>query len=194
MEVISATALSMSNLLMRWLALTLVFALPSALSAVEHVRVFIDTNAATLVILKGERAMARFSNISIGRGGATSEKIKGDDRTPLGTFRVIDMNGDSRFRRFFRFDYPTLEHAIWAEEQGIIDKQTYRSIADAISHNRLPPQDTPLGGNLGIHGLGEGDPVIHQLVNWTHGCIAVTNEQIDVLAHYLREGVEVVVE
>ena len=184
----------MPNMYMRWLALTLALSLSHSLPATEHLRVLIDTKAATLLVLRGDQARARFSGISIGRDGVNKRKLKGDDRTPLGTYRIIDMNGDSRFRRFFRFNYPTLEHAVWAKEQGVIDEGTYRSITDAIAQNRLPPQDTPLGGNLGIHGLGDGDPRIHRLMNWTHGCVALTNEQIDVLAHYLRVGVEVVIE
>jgi murein L,D-transpeptidase YafK len=179
---------------MRWLALTLALSISNSLSAAEHLRVVIDTKSATLLVLRGEQAMARFSGISIGRDGANKRKVKGDDRTPLGTFRIIHMNGDSRFRRFFRFNYPTLEHTVWAREHGIIDEETYRSITSAIAQNRLPPQDTPLGGNLGIHGLGDGDPSVHRAMNWTHGCVALTNEQIDVLAHYLRVGVEVVIE
>ena len=57
----------------------------------------------------------------------------------------------------------------------------------------IPPQVTPLGGYLGIHGVGEGDPGIHADFNWTHGCIALTNQQIDDLAGWIRIGMRVVV-
>ena len=72
MEVTFERAYSMPNVLMGWLALTLALSIPHALPAAEHIRVLIDTDAATLLVVKGEQAMARFSDISIGRDGATS--------------------------------------------------------------------------------------------------------------------------
>ena len=57
----------------------------------------------------------------------------------------------------------------------------------------MPPQQTALGGHIGIHGIGAGDPRIHEDFNWTSGCIALTNAQIDDLAGWVRLGMRVVV-
>ena len=54
---------------------------------------------------------------------------------------------------------------------------------------KTPPQDTPLGGQIGIHGIGNGDQDIHHNYNWTNGCIALTNEQIDQLGKWIKPGV-----
>ncbi|MCP5245074.1 MAG: L,D-transpeptidase, partial [Burkholderiales bacterium] len=44
---------------------------------------------------------------------------------------------------------------------------------------------------IGIHGIGRGDPEIHDQFHWTNGCIALTNEQIDQLGKWLKPGVMV---
>lgn len=51
-----------------------------------------------------------------------------------------------------------------------------------------------IGGQIGIHGLGAGDKEIHKVFNWTHGCIALTNEQIDQLTRWVGKGTVVKVE
>ena len=53
-------------------------------------------------------------------------------------------------------------------------------------------QGRPLG-QLGIHGVGMGDMKVHETVNWTEGCIALTNEQVRDLAKWVVVGTRVVV-
>jgi L,D-peptidoglycan transpeptidase YkuD (ErfK/YbiS/YcfS/YnhG family) len=53
---------------------------------------------------------------------------------------------------------------------------------------QIPPQDTPLGGQIGIHGLGSADARVHEFFDWTHGCIALTNSQIDHLSQIVDTG------
>ena len=50
---------------------------------------------------------------------------------------------------------------------------------------------TALGGQLGIHGLGVGDAEIHRAYNWTRGCVALEDWQIDELRPWLRVGMPV---
>jgi hypothetical protein len=58
----------------------------------------------------------------------------------------------------------------------------------------MPPQNTPLGGFLGIHGIGRGDIRIHRAFHWTQGCVAVTNEEMNALAHWIREDTRIVID
>jgi lipoprotein-anchoring transpeptidase ErfK/SrfK len=51
-----------------------------------------------------------------------------------------------------------------------------------------------LGGHIGIHGVGRGDLRIHQQFDWTQGCIALTNEQIEQLQNLVRVGDRVVIQ
>jgi L,D-peptidoglycan transpeptidase YkuD (ErfK/YbiS/YcfS/YnhG family) len=50
----------------------------------------------------------------------------------------------------------------------------YDAIIEAINNDRLPPQNTALGGEIYIHGGGIDG-------NWTRGCIALTNEEMETL-------------
>lgn len=159
----------------------------------ERPWLLVDTQSSTLSVMQGERVIAKFSDIAIGRGGASEQRMKDDNRTPLGTFRVNLINTNSKYYRFFGFDYPSLEYALRAWKAGTIDYRTYRTISDAALNRRAPPQDTPLGGHLGIHGLGNGDRWMHQNFHWTQGCIALTNEQIDALANWIEVGTRVVI-
>jgi lipoprotein-anchoring transpeptidase ErfK/SrfK len=60
-----------------------------------------------------------------------------------------------------------------------------------VQAGKTPPQHTPLGGYIGIHGVGSGDPEVHRAYNWTNGCVALTNAQIDILAEWARAGTPV---
>jgi lipoprotein-anchoring transpeptidase ErfK/SrfK len=77
---------------------------------------------------------------------------------------------------------------------NVIDVQTFDDIDFAVRHGRLPPQNTPLGGNLGIHGIGSGDSQIHSAYNWTEGCVALTNTQMDKLLQFVSLGTKVVIQ
>lgn len=161
--------------------------------AAEKPWIRVDTKTSTLTVMRGDRTIAKFSDIAIGRGGVAAQRLRDDNRTPLGRFRVTTINTDSHYYRFFGFNYPTLEHALRAWKSGVIDYLTYRQISDAIFSHRDPPQDTPLGGHLGIHGLGKGDRWVHKNFHWTRGCIALTNKQIDALTPWIEVGTEVVI-
>ena len=153
--------------------------------------ILVDTETHTLSVLRGSQLMARFENIAIGRGGLAEVRTRGDGTTPLGTFRIDRIHPSSRFRLFFRIDFPRPEHAQRALEGGRIDVDDYQRIMAAFRANESPPQDTPLGGYLGIHGLGPGDRGVHEALNWTQGCIALTNRQISQLSRWIRVGMRV---
>lgn len=171
-----------------------VFTATAAFATEDHPWLHIDTNKQMLSVMHHDKVIVSIRNISLGRGGAAPHRFRDDRITPLGSFRVAWINDQSPYRRFYGFDYPTFDHAMAAWEEGIIDGPTFQRIMWAIRNNRLPPQDTPLGGNLGIHGLGGADRQVHQRYNWTRGCIALTNEQIDTLAPWMQLGTKVVVD
>ena len=155
--------------------------------------VMIDVANQTLSILQGDHVKRTFRNISVGRNGYTLNRHEGDGKTPLGVFHVAWINPKSRFHLFFGLDYPNKQYAEAALRHKLIDYDTYTAINQALYHGDLPPQDTPLGGNIGIHGIGHGSLLIHETTNWTEGCVALTNEQIDQLARWISLGTKVVI-
>jgi murein L,D-transpeptidase YafK len=153
----------------------------------------IDTGARTLQVFDGENVLRRYDNIAIGRAGAASRRALGDEQTPLGTFRVSSIRAQTRYHRFFGISYPALDDARRAHADGRITDAELEAIRHAHEQGLEPPANTPLGGNIGIHGLGGGDPRVHEDFNWTDGCIALTNEQIDDLAQWVRLRMIVVI-
>ncbi len=154
----------------------------------DDVWLLVDTKALTIEVKKGQQTLETLNDIAIGRGGAGFKSHRGDNITPFGSYRIGWVGEQSSFRKFFGLTYPSAEDAQKALNQGIINQVAYNSIISAHRSNQVPPQDTPLGGRIGIHGLGRADEKIHKSMNWTHGCIALTNGQIDRLSQWLDKG------
>ena len=153
----------------------------------------VDTGAAELRVMRGAEVLEIYQDIAVGRSGTTRDKRRLDRRTPLGEFRIRLVKNNSSFHRFFGFDYPRLDQADRALQQGDLPVAEYLAIRNAVRSGHTPPQNTTLGGHLGIHGIGAGDPEIHEDYNWTNGCVALTNAQIDALTRWVRIGTRVVV-
>ncbi|HET8705114.1 MAG TPA: L,D-transpeptidase [Pseudomonadales bacterium] len=154
----------------------------------------IDTKASVAKVMRGSNSvLARYDNIALGKRGAAPMHFHGDDATPLGTYKIISIDKKSAFSVFFGLDYPTIAHAQKAMEMHKISKSQYMAILNAHFQNRTPPSNTPLGGAIGIHGIGNGSLRIHQQFNWTKGCVALDNKQINDLAHWATLGTRVVI-
>ena len=153
----------------------------------------IDTTAQRMAVYRGQELLKRFYNISIGRNGAAPYRRDGDNTTPKGEFHIDRINRDSEYHLFLGLDYPTMPYARQAVERGDLDERQYNSIVDAIQAHHAPPQNTPLGGYIGIHGIGDASLALHKRLNWTRGCIALTDHQIDELAHFVQLGTRVVI-
>lgn len=154
----------------------------------------VDTQALTLTVFSADnQVLARFNNISIGSGGTAEIHRRGDETTPLGIFHVAWIDRHSHYGTFYGFDYPSANIARRAYAEGSISEAELDSIIKALQQHRVPPQNTPLGGRLGIHGIGRGDPRVHQAFNWTNGCVALSNPQIRRLSRWVQVGTRVVI-
>lgn len=151
----------------------------------------VDSGSLSLSVMRGETPLKTFDNIAIGSNGVTRHKRVGDEKTPLGEYRITEIRKDSRFHRFLAIDYPTMEDARRGLQDGRISQAEYDSLREAWSRGGAPPRQTRLGGDLGIHGIGAGDPAIHDAFNWTNGCVALTNEQVEELLQWVRVGTRV---
>jgi murein L,D-transpeptidase YafK len=119
--------------------------------------------------------------VALGRGAAGPKLHMGDSRTPEGHYR-IGAARPSRFHQFIPFDYPSLSDAETAHVDGRLSDADYRRIAAAHEHGQAPPADTALGGFLGIHGEGEGWRGDSRLLDWTLGCIGLSDADVDFIA------------
>ncbi|ERS81909.1 MULTISPECIES: L,D-transpeptidase family protein [unclassified Halomonas] len=159
----------------------------------DELWVLVDDREAELIVYRGNRQLERFHPISLGRGGARPMRLKGSNATPKGEFRVNRFNFESDWHLFVGLDYPTPTHARVALDEGIYSQQDYDRYFDYYRRNGHPPQDTVLGGFIGLHGIGKGDPEVHRQFHWTQGCVAVTDTQIERLASMIDIGTRVVI-
>ncbi|HJW31852.1 MAG TPA: L,D-transpeptidase [Holophagaceae bacterium] len=135
-----------------------------------------------LRILKAKRALElwseghRLATYRVGLGAAPSEdKVReGDHRTPVGSFYVCTRNRASAFHLFLGISYPHGPAAARGLKAGLISPAQHRAITGALARRETPPQFTKLGGLVGIHGGGAGS-------DWTWGCIALANADIEEL-------------
>ncbi len=162
--------------------------LPMAAHAESNIWLLVDTQSQSLFVNQGEKTLEVLENIAIGKNGAGFKQHIGDSITPLGDYKIGWIDTNSAYHLFMGITYPSEANAWKALKQGLISNEHYEAIAAASLHDRVPPQNTPLGGRIGIHGLGRADINIHKKMNWTKGCIALTNQQIMRLSHWVTEG------
>ncbi|CBL47368.1 Hypothetical protein HDN1F_37850 [gamma proteobacterium HdN1] len=153
----------------------------------------VDASSQTLSVMRGAQAVKRFDNVSLGRRGTQPIHYQGDTSTPLGEMYIDDIRKSSNYTLFFSLNYPTAKHALIALKAGKITTLDYLDIFNAEREGRKPPYRTPLGGEIGIHGLGHAKQEMHREFNWTRGCVALDNQQIRTLAHYVFKGMLVVI-
>ncbi len=186
-------AMNVEMVWMRVLVLCLGVLVTTQVWADKPTWILVETAKETLTVMRGDKPVKAFTNVSVGKGGVSRLRVRGDDTTPLGEFHIARIKNRSMYHRFYEFDFPTLSHADTAFKAGLIDLGTYLEILKAVQRQTLPPQNTALGGHLGIHGIGSGNRQVHDQFNWTNGCIALTNEQLDALSPWLTLGTKVVV-
>lgn len=137
----------------------------------------------------GDQVLRRFQ-VVLGTSPRDAKLIQGDNRTPEGRYFVCQKNASSRFRRFLGLSYPNAEDANRGYGSNLIDAKLWADIFFADLRGIPPPWSTPLGGRVGIHGFG-GRPEMP--IDWTQGCIAVTDQEIDYLFDSVRIGTPVII-
>lgn len=149
-----------------------------------------------LLLVKNGADVVRKYRAVTGRGGNGPKREYGDRKTPIGVYRIVELRDSSQFHFFMKLDYPNLVDAWYGYRNEVIDAGDFRAITTAFRENRTPPQNTPLGGFIGIHGIGQVDDeklMIHESGDWTAGCIALTNEEIIDLTQYVTVGTKVII-
>lgn len=153
----------------------LIFALPYLSLSQEVVPVKADR----VVVVKSKRVMMLMKDggilkeyrISLGKNPQGHKLQAGDARTPEGDYILDWRNPKSKFHLSLHISYPN--------EQ------------DWLNASRLGFQP---GGNIMIHGLPKGMEWlggIHAFIDWTNGCIAVTNEEMEEIWRYVADGTPV---
>lgn len=130
-------------------------------------RVLVDKSARQLFLLwRGD--VVRSYPISLGEQPTGHKRQEGDQRTPEGRYRLDWRNAQSSFYKSIHISYPNVQDRARAERLGIDP-----------------------GGEIVIHGLPNRDRGLDALYrgrDWTDGCIAVLDEQMDEIWLAVRDG------
>jgi murein L,D-transpeptidase YafK len=150
-----------------------------------------------VVILKSKRrlylldgpTLVRTYPIALGPSPVGDKLLAGDGRTPEGVFRICTKKRWSEHHRFLGIDYPDAETARRGLAEGLLTPGEAEAISTARGEGRCPPWLTAVGGGIGLHGHGQAGP--RTGTDWTAGCIALADRDIEELFDVLRFGDEV---
>lgn len=126
-----------------------------------------ETLADHVVVVKSAHSLTLYSHgqvlksykVALGRGEAGPKQFEGDHKTPEGNYMLDQKNARSRFHLAIHVSYPNASDRQQAQKEG-----------------REP------GGAIMVHGVAGGFGWLGSLqrqVDWTDGCIAVTNSEIE---------------
>ena len=130
-------------------------------------RILIEKNARRLILISQGEVLKSY-NIALGGNPIGPKERQGDNKTPEGTYVIDARNKDSRFHLSLHISYPNERDKKRAKELGV----------------------SP-GGDIMIHGIKNGFSWVgdaHTGVDWTKGCIAVTDEEIEEISKLAPNG------
>jgi murein L,D-transpeptidase YafK len=133
-------------------------------------KVIVEKHARQMILLSKGRVVKKYK-ISLGRNPEGSKVRAGDRKTPEGVYVINSRNPRSRYHLSLRISYPNTSDIKRAKQLGV----------------------SP-GGDIMIHGIRKGfgwlGP-LHGLLNWTKGCIAVTNREIEEIWRAVPNGTRI---
>ncbi|MFK7971289.1 MAG: murein L,D-transpeptidase family protein [Bacteroidia bacterium] len=146
----------------------------------SHLFIWIKKEACKLMVVSADSQIIKTYPVVFG-GNPKDDKLRqGDKCTPEGTFHIRSAYPHDNWRYFAWIDYPT--------------EDSWRKHRKAKAEGRIP-QSASIGGEIGIHGVPEGDDyAIEYKIHWTLGCISLTNKDITELFPYIQQGRKVVIE
>ena len=175
----------------RWLAAVALAAalLAARAAAAEPLWILVWKGRHKLVVLNGTKAVRTY-HVSLGISPIGPKTVRGDGKTPVGVYTVYEKRPSDRFRWFLALNYPAKEDADRAFAANRISADTWADIWIADKMGQSPPWDTPLGAFVGIHGTGAGGRTakLRLVSDWTDGCIALSDRDIDELNEMIPIG------
>ena len=176
----------MSPLLRLLAAVFVLVALVTVMSRPQIARITISKREKVIRLVGDDGRLVAEYPIAIGRAAVGAKEVEGDRRTPEGEYFVCVKNPKSRFHLSLGLNYPNAADARRGFAAGQIDAAQLAEIEAAEHERRRPPWDTPLGGEIFIHGRGEGR-------GGTAGCIAVSDAAIEQIYALVYTGTPVTI-
>jgi murein L,D-transpeptidase YafK len=134
------------------------------------------TTADQVIVVKNQRSLTLLSHgkllrtykVALGGSPVGAKDQQGDHKTPEGSYILDRRNPKSRFYKSIHVSYPNEQDKLRASQRGVAP-----------------------GGDIMIHGLPNGFGWLgatHRMLDWTDGCIAVTNSEMDEIWELVLDG------
>jgi len=136
-------------------------------------KILIEKSRRLLTLARENEADIEFP-IVLGKCPEGRKMREGDFRTPEGEYYICTKNEKSKYHLALGLSYPSPADADAALAREEITCEQHSAILSAHAIRKRPPWNTPLGGFIMIHGGGISS-------DWTAGCIAMKNEDIETL-------------
>lgn len=150
------------------LLLTLMFAIDAQAQEVDLI--WVDKSEHRMELRSGDQVVRSYQ-VALGRGGLEPKRQEGDKLVPEGAYVIEGRNPNSAYYLSLKISYPNEEDKKRAAKEGV-----------------------PPGFDIMIHGLPNKTGwlgALHRRVDWTLGCIAVTNEEMDEIWALVKDGTKV---
>lgn len=136
--------------------------------------IFIEKSQRRLTVFNKDQALKQY-HVSLGYMPMGAKTAEGDGRTPEGAYTIEYKNPNSQFHLSLKISYP-----------------------NALDIERARIFGVDPGGDIMIHGFPEEDFYLkvatflhNKMANWTQGCVAVTNAEIEELYALVKVGTRV---
>lgn len=163
------------------------------LTKIENLKIIIDRGSYRLQIYSGNTLIKSYKAV-FGKNPSKIKTSANDLVTPLGEYQICAIESNHKYHKFLQLNYPNEKDAAEALKRGYINQDEFEMILNSVNKNGRPNENTKLGANIGIHGIGEYDIIFRNLpftFNWTNGSIAISNKSIDELASIVKVGTHV---
>ena len=120
-----------------------------------------------LILYENKKELASFK-VSLGASPKGAKEKEGDEKTPEGEYIIYDKNPNGNYHKNLGINYPNAQDKIM--------KRT--------------------GGDIKVHGLGKKYAKwgkLHRLKDWTDGCIAVTNKEMDFIYAHVSKNTPIII-
>lgn len=137
--------------------------------------------ADSIVLDKSDRQLTLFYRgqavrtygVALGKNPVGDKVRRGDGRTPEGLYFIEGRNPQSKYHLSLRISYPDVAHRATAAKRGF-----------------------SAGGDIMIHGLPKpfaSVGALHRQQDWTLGCVAVTNDEIEEIWRAVPNGARILI-
>jgi murein L,D-transpeptidase YafK len=125
----------------------------------------VDKSERLMIAYSGGQPIRAYRGLAFGDAPTGHKRFQGDERTPEGRYTIDWRNPNSRYHLSLRISYPN-----------------ERDRAFAARYGRSP------GGDIFIHGQPNGYAGLPIVGDWTDGCIALSNAEMEELWRLVPDG------